>query len=215
VSRIGLAFLAAIAPLIFAACSSDDPGDDGASDAASAESGQTDASGTPATGGAPADMQAQVAVMTELQSINQQLVTIRDQAFERPELQAQEKALREQVQAAMVSINPDVLQLEARFEEAQAEFAAAQQAGDQEKGQTLMAELQTLQGTLQQLQGQALEQEDVAASVETFREGLFAEMRVVDARSDSLMSRAEELNEQLQAAVPANMGGAEDGGGGR
>jgi hypothetical protein len=48
----------------------------------------------------------------------------------------------------------------------------------------------------------------VAASIETLRELLFAEMRSIDPRTDSLMNRAEELGGILQAAMANQAAGA-------
>jgi chromosome segregation ATPase len=153
--------------------------------------------------GAPADldteaMQRQMALMTELQALDQVLAPVREQAMQDPDIQARERDLIQQVDAAMESITPGILEVRARFDSLRAEYGVAQQAGDQERVQTLGGELQILQGSIQETQGQALEQEGVASAIEELREDLFTRMRAIDGGADSLLNRAEALMEELQ-----------------
>ncbi len=197
--------LPAITWLALAACQSD-----------GADEAETTASDNPHEGvpGAPVGldaeaMQRQMALMTELQGLDQVLAPVREQAMQDPEIQAREQDLMQQVDATMESITPGILEIRARFDSLRAEYGAAQQTGDQERVQALGGELQTLQGSIQETQSQALEQEDVASAIEALREDLFARMRAIDGGADSLLNRAEAVMEELQAMADQAESGKE------
>ena len=191
--------LPAVVWLTSSACQTNDEG--GADAGATAQAGEpTPDTGVPA-GFDPETTQRQMAMMTELQAIDMVLSPIREQAIQDPELQAQQTQLVEHVDAAMESISPGILEKRTRFDELRADYAAAQQAGDQERLQSLAGELQPLQAVLQQTQSQAIEQEDVASSLTSFREGMFDKMRALDPAADSLLSRAQALSEELEAMM--------------
>lgn len=192
------AFLTPAVLLVAAACGPGEEAPDAAADPATAEA----PAGTPGVG------QDQMALMMELQAIDQQLGPIREQAMQDPELQEQQQELIDRVEAEMEKVHPGSADERARFDSLRAEFGAAQQAGEQERVQALGAELQSLQTSLQETQGAVLEQTEIAAALEAFRENLRESMRAADPRADSLLDRAEELNEELRAAMP----GAADGG---
>lgn len=182
--------------LALAACQSGEEGAEGAPEsAASAESGTPEA-------GAPADvpegMQEQMALMGELQSINQQLIPIRDEALSNPEMQARQEELQSDVDAAMREINPEFPAMQADFDSLRAELGVAQEGGEEAEVQSLVTEMRTLQGAMQETQTEAIEREDIAAAIETFRDELYERMRELDPRADSLINRAEELNAELE-----------------
>lgn len=178
-------------------CQSDDSSEAGSDPAAAAPD-------APAAFADTANLQRQMELMTELRAIDQALAPLRARAQEDAGIHAQEQALMAEVDAAMESISPGVLESRERFEALRVEFVAAQQAGDEERTQTLGTELQGLQARLQQTQTAALAQEDVAASIETFRERLFAWMRATDPHADSLLDRAQEITDELESMTPAS-----------
>jgi len=188
-ARRALTLVPIFALLAVAACASEGA-DEAEPDAAASDSA------APAD---PAVAQERMALIGELQSIDRTLQPIRNAALQDPELQAQQGRLVEQVQAAMAEIDPGVEADMARFDSLRAEFGAAQQAGEQERVEALATELRMLQASLQQTQGEALEQEEVAAALETFRSDLEDRMRAADPRADSLIERAEQLRQQLEA----------------
>lgn len=192
-SWIGLSLVG----LALAACQSDG----GESDDAAAAEGAGESAGTTVSGAPPVDPARQMAMMSELQSIETRLTPIRERAMQSPELQAKEQALVAQVQAAMNEIYPEMETAEARFDSLVAEFEAARAAEDTARAQTLGGEIQGLQMSFNQVQMEALQQEDVAEALEAFRSDLFEAMRGLDATADSLLDRAEELNDDLEAAA--------------
>lgn len=185
--------------LALAACQSD--GAEGDAEGADGVSLAADGAGTTVQGAPPVDPARQMAMMGELQSIETQLQPIRQRAMQNPELQAKEQALVAQVQAAMNEIFPEMETAEARYDSLVTEFEAARAAEDTARAQTLGGELQGLQMSFNQAQMQALQQEDVAEALETFRNDLFEAMRGLDAAADSLLDRAEELNAELEASA--------------
>lgn len=189
--------LPAIAWLALTACQSD-----GADTADSAQPGADPHEGVP---GAPAidseTMQRQMALMTQLQALDQVLAPVREQAMQDPEMQAREQDLMAQVDAAMESINPGVGEMRTRFDSLRVEYGTAQQAGDQERVQSLGGELQMLQASIQETRSQALQREDVAGAIDQMREDLFDRMRALDPGADSLLNQAEEVMRELEAMV--------------
>jgi hypothetical protein len=191
--------LPAVVWLTSSACQTSDEGDADAGATAQAEE-PTPGAGAP-TGMNPEATQRQIAMMTELQAIDMVLSPIREQAIQDPEMQAQQTQVVEQVDAAMESISPGILEKRTRFDELRADYAAAQQAGDQERLQSLAGELQPPQAALQQTQSQAMQREDVASSLTRFREGMFDKIRALDPSADSLLNRAQALSEELEAMM--------------
>lgn len=163
--------------------------------------------------GVPADfdaeaMQRRLALMTELQAIDQVLAPVRQQAMQDDEMRAREQVVIQQVDDAMESITPGIEGMRARFDSLRTEYGAAQGAGEEERLQSLAGELQSLQGSLQETQSQALQQEDISSAIDGFRQDLFDRMRAIDPSADSLLNRAEEITEELEAAAPAGTGGS-------
>jgi chromosome segregation ATPase len=183
--------------LASSACQSSDSADLDA--AAVAQDGEASAVAGVHADRDPEAMQQQLSMVTELQSIDQVLSPLRTQALEDPEIQAEQARVVKQVEEAMESISPGILEKQTRFETLRAEYGAAQQAGDQERVQSLTPELQTLQMSLQQTQTQAIEQEDVASALTAFRENMFDRMRALDPAADSLLTRAQDLSDALEA----------------
>lgn len=186
--------LAGLAGLGAMACGSDAANESG-SEAAAAP----DANPFP---GEPA-LQRQLELMGELRAINQALAPIRARTQQEAQVQAQEQALMAQVDAAMEDISPGVLEARARFDTLRAEYASAQQAGEQERLQPLETELRELQIRIRDAESAALAQEDVAEAIESFRETLFARMRESDPQADSLLERGQEIANELQSMAPA------------
>lgn len=143
----------------------------------------------------------QMALMMELQAIDQALGPIRERAMQDPELQRQQQELIARVEAEMERIHPGTAADRGRFDSLRSEFGAAQQAGEQQRVQTLGTELRELQTSLQETQAEAIEQTEIAEAIEAFRENLREKMREVDPQADSLLQRADVLGERLQAAM--------------
>lgn len=197
-----------VAWLTLSACQAD--GESEGSPESIAQASENPHEGVP---GAPADfdpeaMQRQMAMMTELQAIDQVLAPVRQQAMQDPEMKAREQEIIQQMDAAMGSITPGIEGMRTRFDSLRTEYGTAQGAGDEERLQSLTGELQSLQETLQETQSQALQQEDISSAIEGFRQYLFDRMRTIDPSADSLLNRAEELTEELEAAASAGTSGS-------
>lgn len=136
-------------------------------------------------------------LMAELQQVNQELVGIRQRAMQDPELQQEQAATEEKVIAAMTEVDPEAQQKLDRIQQLQGELQTAQQEGDQEKMGSLLQERRQLEQSLQQAQAQAMEQQEVAAAVESFRQSLVAAMKEVDPKAEQLLQRQEELQAEL------------------
>lgn len=178
-----------------------------------AESSQAPANPHEGVPGAPANidteaMQRQMALMTQLQAIDQVLAPVREQAMRDPEMQAKEQEIMGQLEVAMESITPGIGGMRVRFDSLRTEYGAAQQAGDQEHVQSLGGELQMLQASIQETQSQALQQEDVALAIDGMREALFARMRAIDPGADSLLTQAEEVMQELEAMAESAKDGS-------
>lgn len=149
----------------------------------------------------PAAVQEQMALMGELQSIDQALIPIRQQAMADPELQAQEQALVARIETAMEEDHPELAGAEARFDSLRTAYETAQQEGDSAAVREVTGELQGLQSAMQQAQTEVLEREEISEAVEEFRENLFARMRDMDPKADSLLDLAEDIREKLEESM--------------
>lgn len=134
---------------------------------------------------------------SELQQVNRQLAGIQQRAMQDPELQQEQADTEETVIAAMTELDPEAQEKIDRIEELQGEVRAAQEEGDQQEIGSLLQEQRQLQQSLQQTQARAMRQEDVAASIESFRESLVAAMMEVDPQTEELLERQEELQAEL------------------
>ena len=191
-SALLLAFTAS--SIAFAGCESD--GDAAETDAA-AEQAVPD----------QAAIQEQMALMGELQSIDQALTPIRQEAMADPELRAQEQALVARVESAIEAAHPELAGAEARFDSLRTAYETAQAEGDTASVQAIAGDLQGLQTAMQQAQGEVLQQEEITDAVEEFRENLFARMREMDPRADSLLDLAEEISDRLEETAGDGEGG--------
>jgi len=171
---------------------------------------QTDAAteeenGTATTAGAPtadALTQRQMDLVNELQVLDQQLTPVRTLALQDPEIQAQEQALIVEVDEVMERLSPGFLEARDRFEALRVEYGAAQQAGDQERLQTLGTELQGLQAQIQGAQTAAAAEEDISEQIESFRQDLFDWMRAEDPSTGALLDRVVEITDELESMGP-------------
>ncbi len=176
---------------------------------------QTPADAAPALGGIPPVMggaapltpeqqQRQMELVTELQAIDQQLATVRDRAMGDPAIKAQEAELVAEIEAAMEEVQPGSIAMREEFDGLIGEYNAAQEAGDQAKLAEMGPQLQTMDMALRQAQSAVMERPEMLSKVEAFQESMFAHMREIDESADSLLTRGEFLNGELQTL----MGGA-------
>lgn len=133
----------------------------------------------------------------ELQQVSQRLAGIQQQAMQDQELQQQQAATQETVITAMIDLDPEAQENIERMEELQGDLQTAQEEADQERIGSILQEQRQLQQSLQQTQAQAMQQEEVVASIESFRESLVAAMVEIDPEAEELLQRQEELQTEL------------------
>ncbi|MFV1987070.1 MAG: hypothetical protein ACC682_07300 [Gemmatimonadota bacterium] len=164
----------------------------------------------PIMGGAapmtPEQQQRQMELFTELQAIDQQLQAVRDRAMSDPGIKALEADLVAEIEAAMEEVQPGSIAMREEFDGLVDEYTAAQEAGDQEKVAEMGPQLQTMDMALRQAQSTVMQRPEMVAKVEEFQESMFAHMRKIDVSADSLITRGEKLNGELQTL----MSGAEN-----
>ncbi|MDH3734155.1 MAG: hypothetical protein OEU54_11500 [Gemmatimonadota bacterium] len=190
VTRTALSVLAA---LVVSACA-------GETDAGSDEAAAPAAA--PVVGGAPAltpeQQQQQMQMIAELQSIDQQLGPLQDQALADPVMVAKQDELVATVEEAMEDAAPGSKAKREEFDTLLNEYNAAQGSGDQAKMAELTPRLQALDTELGQAQGAAMEREEIREAVEAFQDDLAAKMRELDDGVGSLLDRREELTGELE-----------------
>lgn len=140
-------------------------------------------------------------LLAEFQRIQAQLGEIQEQALQDPELEADRQALERRLDAEMEALDPEAPAKQARQEVLAAEFQAAQEAGEEETARELVMENQQLQEDLQQTRDAALQTQEMTAAIESFQEDMLAAMNEVDARTDSLLARAEAIIAFLQQQI--------------
>lgn len=138
--------------------------------------------------------QESMATMQELQQIQQQLQPIQQQALQDEELATQLTSLQDRIEAAMREEDSDAVD---RMESLQAEMASAQEAGDQERLQTLMMEGQAIQQEMQALQASVMERPGIRQAADEFEAASRARMIEIDPEAQQLLDRMDELIEDL------------------
>lgn len=142
------------------------------------------------------------AMLVELQTLQQQLGALQQQALQTDTaLQQKQVALEETIEAAMVEVDPRVERVTARLDTLRDEAVAAEAAQDTAGILALMQEAQQIQMTLEQAQEAAMERPEVSDAVEAFRGDLLVAMARLDPEAESLVARFEGLLERLEAAA--------------
>lgn len=195
--RIALACLAATT-LTVGCSGSDDGSADGASSDPAGGAMQTPPPGNPpamAPGGAT---NPQAELMAEYQQIQQRLSALEQQAMADSSLMQQFTALEADIQAAMATIDPEFEAKQEKLSELRQSMQAAQQSGDQAAMQAIAQEGQALEQGLQQLQASVLAQEEIAAKVTAFRDGVQSRMAEIDPEAPELIERAHDIATTVQ-----------------
>ncbi len=146
----------------------------------------------------PAEIQPEAQeIMVELQAIQAELEPIQQEALGDPEIQAEQQQLGEQIQVAMAELDPQTPERMARLEELVGEAQTAQAEQDAEAVGAIMTEAQEIQQRLQETQARAIERPEIAPQVEAFQARLQTKMIEIDPEAESLITRAQELDERL------------------
>lgn len=134
-------------------------------------------------------------LITEAQELEQRLAPIQQEAMEDENLASQLDDLQDRVEAAMREENPELVD---RMDQLQADFIAAQEAGDQERAQEIGTEAQTVQAEFQALQQSVLSRQDISDSIEAFEDEQRARMIEIDPEVVEIMDRMDEIFAELQ-----------------
>ncbi len=138
-----------------------------------------------------------MAMMTEVQELQQRLGPIQDEAMQDPELSQSLTELQDRVETAMRDEDPELFAEMDQFEE---EFLAAQEAGDQERIQEIGMEAQGVEMELQTLQQSVLEREDIRTSIDDFEAAQRERMIEIDPEAGEIMDRIDEILAELQGS---------------
>lgn len=180
-----LAALALVTLLGLPACGGEDPAPTpDASEAA------------PGTMAPPEGMDGEMmALMVEAQEIQQRLMPVQQEAMQDEALAAQLDDIQLRVETAMRDENPELLE---EMERLEADFAAAQESGDQERVQAIVTEAQAFEADLQALQESVLARPDIREPIDDFEAAQRARMIEIDPEAGELMDRLDEIMVALQ-----------------
>lgn len=167
--------------LMVSAAACDEANDDEAG-AATAEEGAV-----PSQPQMDPEMMAQVMEIQELQA---ELEPVQMRALEDETLSRRLTELQARIEAAMREENADMVD---RMGQLQQEIVAAQESGDQEAMQRLMAEAQALQPQVQALQNTVLARPALREEVESFEAAHRARMIEIDPEAAEKLDRMDEL----------------------
>ncbi|TVP58918.1 MAG: hypothetical protein EA351_02590 [Gemmatimonadales bacterium] len=135
-----------------------------------------------------------MALMMEAQELQQRLAAIQDEAMQDEALAAQLTSIQDEVEAGLREEAPELL---AQMEEYEAEYMAAQEAGDQERVQAIAMEAQQAQMEIQAAQQSVLSRPDIAESIDDFEEAQHARMIEIDPEAREILDRLDEIRAQM------------------
>lgn len=187
ISTLALASLFALA-----ACGGDDAS---SADTSAGQEGQAAADpSAPGMMGQEMDPEM-MALMMEAQQLQEELSPIQQQAMESGELASQLEALQTRVETAMREANPELFQ---QMDELESDFMAAQEEGDEARIQEVGMQAQGVQMQLQQAQQALVDRPDIREAIDAYQEAQRAAMIQIDADSERIMDRLDEIMEQIE-----------------
>lgn len=155
----------------------------------------------------PGGPDQQQAPQSELQQIQQELLTIQQRTLDaNPQLQKQRKDLESMATKAMEDEGYDPDALVQTLDSSQ-ETLQDESASDDKRMQAL-EEAQQAQQELQQAQQAALQNEKVAQAHRDFQSDLMTAMREEDPKVDDLIKRFEQIQQDMQRGAQPGAGGA-------
>ncbi|HWV57486.1 MAG TPA: hypothetical protein VNZ57_08555 [Longimicrobiales bacterium] len=136
-----------------------------------------------------------LALIIEMQEIEQTLGPLHTQALEDEGLSRQLESIQGTVESALREADPALL---ARADQLQARLIAAQEAGDLATFQTLAAEAQSVHDSIQVLQTEILERPEIRTSIEEFEAAHRARVIELDPSAKALLDRADAIMAELE-----------------
>ncbi len=140
-----------------------------------------------------------MALMTEAQELQQRLAPVEQEAMQDEALSSQLEQIQDQVETAMRDESPELFE---RMEQLEAEFMAAQEAGDDQRAQEIGMEAQGIEAELQALQQDVLERPDIRGPIDEFEEARRTKMIEIDSEAGEIMDRLEEIFAEMQEQQP-------------
>gem|GEM_PF-1263162 len=138
-------------------------------------------------------------LMTEAQELQQRLAPVEQEAMEDEELAAQLAQIQDQVETAMRDEGPELFE---QMEQLEAEFMAAQEAGDEQRAQEIGMEAQGIEAELRALQQDVLERPEIRGPIDEFEEARRTKMIEIDSEAGEIMDRLEEIFAEMQEQQP-------------
>jgi hypothetical protein len=136
-----------------------------------------------------------MALMSEVQELQQRLQPIQEEAMQDQELNVQLQDLQQRVETAMRQEAPELLD---RMDGLEEDFMAAQADGDQERVQEIAMEAQGVEMEIQAVQSQVLEQPELQESLDAFQAAQRERMNEIDPEAGAMLDRLEEIYAELQ-----------------
>ena len=140
-------------------------------------------------------------LIAELQQIQSELEPIQQQAFQDPELAAEQQALAADIEVYMVAADSSVPAQVERLRALMAGARDAQDAGDRDRMNEVVMEARQIEQRLQSAQAAALRHPEIAPRVEAFQANLQERMVEVDPSAATLLARAKEIDRRLTALL--------------
>jgi hypothetical protein len=150
-------------------------------------------------------------LQAEFNSVQARLNGLQQQVMQDPTIAANFAALQRSIDEAVDKLDPSAPASRKRMEAIEAEFAAAEAAGDQAKIQALIQEGTNLQTKLQGSQSQVMQDGVMFAKMQAFQEEVVAAMTKTDPETPTLIARATEIAKKFQAQAGPPAGGPPPG----
>lgn len=143
------------------------------------------------------------AALSRFQSLQDRMTSVQEQALlASPELQAEQIAVQEAVEAAMLETHPELEPaLRTRVPELQRETQAARQAEDGQLLDVLAQEYQAIMSRVEAAEAMVLEREDIRARLDVFQEAVMAAMREVDQGIEGVFQEIQTLGARLERTL--------------
>jgi hypothetical protein len=158
---------------------------------------------------APAQTPSPAALPDSIQGLLTELGTLR-QRFENAQRKAldadvrlseSQRQVRELVNATALRLRPDTEELFALLPRIQSAASAAEQAGEVERLEALLADARRIQTALEDAQAQALEQPEVAIQIQAFERRMVDGMKAFEPDIEAVLERIQDLAARLQSWV--------------
>lgn len=141
--------------------------------------------------------------LTEYEGIHRQLQGIQQKALEDPDLTAAQIALGDQIRTAMEAEDPTIADHLKRAETLEVELQTAQQTGNAQRLEELLAEAQSIEEHFFTVQQVVVAKADIATAIGAFQTRLEQKMTEVDPTAPTLIARFKELELKLEQAMRA------------